>query len=309
MKKISIIVPVFNVDRYIDKCIKSILNQTLKDIELIIINDGSTDNSIDRINKIRDERITVINKKNEGVSIARNLGLSIATGKYVIFVDSDDFIINENDLENMYIQISNSKSEILCGNASLFYEDKNSYKDMNKNLIYNTDETMTMNKFILKSKGCDIAPVCLYLYDRDFLINNNLEFKENRCHEDELFVYQTLVKAKKIDIYSRNFYAYRQRSNSRNNSNTYKNGEDMIQTSLDLEEYFNLLENIEVRKFLFNRSFNIILENIYKYEICNRKKEINKYLLKHTSSLNDIIRVIIYIVHPKLYCKVIRLHG
>ena len=63
MKKISIIVPVFNVDRYIDKCIKSILNQTLKDIELIIINDGSTDNSIDRINKIRDERITVINKK------------------------------------------------------------------------------------------------------------------------------------------------------------------------------------------------------------------------------------------------------
>ena len=100
MKKISIIVAVFNVQKYIDKCIKSILNQTLKDIELIIINDGSTDNSIDKINEIKDDRITIINKKNEGVSIARNLGLSIATGEYVIFVDSDDFIINRNDLEN-----------------------------------------------------------------------------------------------------------------------------------------------------------------------------------------------------------------
>ena len=159
MKKISIIVAVFNVQKYIDKCIKSILNQTLKDIELIIINDGSTDNSIDKINEIKDDRITIINKKNEGVSIARNLGLSIATGEYVIFVDSDDFIINRNDLENMYIQISNSKSEILSGNASLFYDDKNSYKDMNKNAYYNLNQTMTIDKFLLHSKVCDISPV------------------------------------------------------------------------------------------------------------------------------------------------------
>ena len=307
MKKISIIVAVFNVQKYIDKCIKSILNQTLKDIELIIINDGSTDNSIDKINEIKDDRITIINKKNEGVSIARNLGLSIATGEYVIFVDSDDFIINRNDLENMYIQISNSKSEILSGNASLFYDDKNSYKDMNKNAYYNLNQTMTIDKFLLHSKVCDISPVWMYLYNREFLINNNIRFKENRCHEDELFVYQALTKAKKIDIYSNNFYAYRQRCNSRNNVVTTKNGEDIIQTSLDLEADFNLLENIEVRNFLFNRSFNIILENIYKYKIYNRKKEINKYLLKHTNNLKDRIRVIIYIIHPRLYCKVISL--
>lgn len=100
--KVSIIVPVYNVEKYLAKCLDSLVNQTLKDIEIICINDGSTDNSLEILNTYaqKDSRITIIDKKNEGVSAARNTGLNISKGEYIMFVDSDDYL----ELPNVFFK-------------------------------------------------------------------------------------------------------------------------------------------------------------------------------------------------------------
>ena len=100
--KISVIIPVYNVEEYIEQCVESVVNQTLKEIEIIIVNDGTQDNSMKKIERfLLDDRIIVINKENRGISSARNCGLKIAKGEYIAFVDSDDFI-DEMMLEKLY---------------------------------------------------------------------------------------------------------------------------------------------------------------------------------------------------------------
>lgn len=103
MKKISVIVPVYNVEKYIEKCMRSIMEQTLEEIEIIIINDGSPDRSLDVINKLmkEDQRIQVITKKNGGLSSARNMGIKIATGKYIQHIDGDDWV-EKDFLKSVY---------------------------------------------------------------------------------------------------------------------------------------------------------------------------------------------------------------
>ena len=107
MPKISVIIPCYNVENYLDKCIESILTQTLSDIEIICINDGSEDNSLELLNNYAssDKRFTIINKKNEGVGIARNTGLAIAKGEYIYFVDPDDWIENNEVFEKIYTKL------------------------------------------------------------------------------------------------------------------------------------------------------------------------------------------------------------
>ena len=114
---ISVIVPVYNVEKWLDRCINSILLQSFKNFELLLVNDGSTDNSIEICNNYlkSDERISVFNKKNGGLSDARNYGLSYAKGKYIVFVDSDDYI-QENYLFELYHGIHDNDAEVaVCG--------------------------------------------------------------------------------------------------------------------------------------------------------------------------------------------------
>ncbi|MDY3959367.1 glycosyltransferase family 2 protein [Romboutsia timonensis] len=310
MIKISVIIPAYNVEKYIKQCISSVINQTLKEIEIIVINDGSTDLTLERINEIKDKRIRIITKRNEGLSSARNVGIEIAKGKYIIFLDSDDFIIHKDSLENMYNLIDSNNMDMLSGNAMYFYDDSNEYKDIGKNFILNKNEIISIDEYIMRTKNCDIAPACFYLYKKEFIIDNNLFFKKGIYHEDELFTYKCLLKCKSIAICSEKFYAYRQREGSIMNSKINpKKGKDIIQVCLDLEEVFADIKNKEVKKFLYQRSFNIILENICKYELYDKNKDINLYLLKYSYKFKSKIRSILYIVSPKIYVKFIKVLG
>ena len=302
MIKVSIIVPMYNVENYIQECIESIINQSLKEIEIIVVNDGSTDNSIKKLECIKDNRIKIINKQNGGLSSARNEGLKVANGQYLIFIDSDDFLISDDCLEEMYNNILNNKLDILSSNAKLYYKDNNKYIKTNKGLTYTENKVMSIDEFIEKSQNCDIAPACFYMYRTKFLKDNNLLFKEGIYHEDELFTYRSLLRTKKIYVSNDYFYAYRQRDGSITNSkNNVKRGEDLINICLELDKDFEKIENKNIKAILYKRGFNMILENILKYDIKSIDKNTKEYLRKHSQSLKDKIRADICVLSPRVY--------
>lgn len=143
--EISIIIPVYNVEKYIEKCIDSVLEQSFKDFEIILVNDGSTDCSGIICNKYskRDERISVIHKKNGGISSARNIALDCAKGKYITFIDSDD-CISKDYIKILYNNIINQKADIsICGNKRFKLDEEiNEYKLNNKISILNPEECL-----------------------------------------------------------------------------------------------------------------------------------------------------------------------
>ncbi|AIY84469.1 glycosyltransferase family 2 protein [Clostridium baratii] len=178
-KKISIIVPVYNAERTVERCIKSLINQTYKDLEILLIDDGSKDKSLEICNKYKeiDNRINVISKKNSGVSSTRNLGIKKSTGKYIQFVDSDDYIDNTM-CERLISKIENSKCDFLiCGyknvddmgnfNGDIYYDDRTfkTLKDMNghfekmysKNLINTPWNKLYIKEFIIDGFDEDIS--------------------------------------------------------------------------------------------------------------------------------------------------------
>lgn len=189
MAKVSLIVPIYNSSEYLNKCIDSLLNQTLKDIEIILINDGSTDTSEKIIKSYNDKRIKYISKKNEGIGKTRNRGIKEATGEFIAFVDSDDYL-NEHFCEYMYKKAHNDNCELVICN---FFEDRGNlygikFKDFE-------DTSLKENPDLLNN--INLGP-CNKLYFLDMLKKNNIYFEENLKYEDAPFVVKTIKTAKKI---------------------------------------------------------------------------------------------------------------
>lgn len=207
---ISIIVPVYNIEKYLPKCLDSLLYQTLKNIEIICINDGSTDNSLKILEEYaaRDKRIKVINQPNQGVSFARNNGINIAKGKYITFVDGDDWL-ELDACKRIYTQIENDNSDvILYGHYDVFGNKKKPYKlskDCKKTLLKYDD----INSYV---KEIIYVPViaCGKLYKGDFILNNNLEFPIGiKQSEDHIFWYNVLSFKPQLSILDKSYYNYR----------------------------------------------------------------------------------------------------
>lgn len=222
IEKISVIVPVFNTEKYLERCILSITNQTYSNLEIILINDGSTDRSLEICNTyaINDNRITVIDKSNEGVSRARNTGLELSKGEYIAFVDSDDWI--ESDMfENMMKTIENTESEVCICN---YYQDsQKKFLNINKKLL-NTDEIVEnliknmIGPLPVGSKNVNksiMGTSCRYLIKRSMLEENNIKFSnEISLSEDLIFCIQFLFSTSSLSINPGAYYHYESISNS-----------------------------------------------------------------------------------------------
>lgn len=189
MAKVSLIVPIYNSQNYLEKCIKSLLNQTLKDIQIILINDGSTDNSEKIIKSFDDERIVYISKNNEGIGKTRNLGIDKATGKFLAFVDSDDYL-NEHFCEYMYQKAVNDDCDLVVCD---FFEDRNTlvgikFKDFKDTNLRETPELIN---------NINLGP-CNKLYKKSLFDDKSNRFEENLKYEDAPFVVKMLLSANKI---------------------------------------------------------------------------------------------------------------
>ena len=154
MIKVSIVIPVYNVQKYLHECLDSLINQTLKDIEIICINDGSTDNSLNILKEyaLKDSRIKVIDKENEGQGIARNLGIELAQGEFIGFVDPDDWLEPEM-LEMMYNQAKVLFSQVVICDYKKYFEDDNKYCDVN---IFRKAISLTKSKAVKFQSGENI---------------------------------------------------------------------------------------------------------------------------------------------------------
>lgn len=238
---ISIIVPVYNVEKYLGKCLDTIINQTYKNIEILVVNDGSTDDS-DKILKEyykKDKRIRIINKKNGGLSSARNKGIDKASGKYLSFIDSDDYI--ENDMiETLYKTIFKEEADIsIC---EFIEEDEMNPKQVTQQQevinIYNKDEAI--KELILDKKITNHAWNKLYKKD----LFENIRYPEGRNMEDIATTYKLFLKSNKIVKTNQIKYHYIQRSNSIMGQLTKKR---INETDLSYSERINYLKKIKYK--------------------------------------------------------------
>jgi glycosyltransferase involved in cell wall biosynthesis len=210
MHKISIIVPVYNVEKYLKTCIESILSQTYKNFELILVNDGSTDNSgkICDSFSLNDNRVKVIHKSNGGLSDARNAGLELANGDFIGFVDSDDYI-DDHMYEELLNNIILFKSDIaVCGRYDLYEDIKIRKFYINKPIILNNKEVI---KKLLTWNNIDSA-AWDKLYNRK--VFKNIRFPVNKYNEDIFVMVEILSKIDKIVLIGKPLYYYRHRPNS-----------------------------------------------------------------------------------------------
>lgn len=207
--KISVIVPIYKVEDYLHRCIDSIINQTYTNLEIILVDDGSPDNCPMICDEYaeKDSRIRVVHKKNGGLSDARNAGLDIATGEYIMFIDSDDFVDIEMMESMMKNMIDNNVDMVVC-NIKYVYEDREVVKYNQSDRILDRYEAM---EEYLKD-GVVQAIACNKLYNKVML--DGIKFKLNKTNEDEFFTYKVVDRCKKIYYNSKPFYNYLQRNTS-----------------------------------------------------------------------------------------------
>lgn len=248
--KISVIIPVYNTEKFLKRCLDSVLNQTLKEIEIIIINDGSTDNSLEILKTYaeKDERIVIINKKNGGLSSARNAGLELATGKYIYNIDSDDYLESNLVLEQLYNKCEKEKIDILVFD---YYNDFGIKKEYIKNIINSEDSDINKKQYIkdlINSKwGISIWGK---LIKRELFEKNKIKFPENIfMGEDLLTTLKLIVYAYRIRKINKAFYNYVQHENQ---------GTKTINKEKKYQDYYNLY--MEIKNFLLGKNI------FYKYE-------------------------------------------
>jgi glycosyltransferase, group 2 family protein len=310
--KLSIIVPVYGVEKYIDKCLDSLVKQSLKEIEIIVVNDGTKDNSqkiIDKYVKKYPEKIKSYIKENGGQGSARNYGLEKANGEYIGYVDSDDFI--EKD---MYKKLYNKAKEdnydiVVCGNYNVSedYQNKNIDAFINN---YNTDlENIFFGKMAVWNK----------IYKRDILIKNKLEFKEKVWYEDLAFTLKAIMNSNTFAFIDEPLYDYLIREGSTmNNSNVQRNLEilDAFNDILSYiqhnkkEEYFSKIEFLAIDHIYISAIVRVLkaeADDKVKRETINKlldymnKKFPNYKNNKYINTLSKNRKIIYKLINIKMY--------
>ena len=260
---ISIIIPVYNVEKYLEDSINSIIKQTYRNIEIICINDGSTDSSLQILESFakRDKRIHIISQENYGASSARNARLKVATGKYVYFFDSDD-ILKEDALKLIIDELNRYQSDIVLFDGTSIYETTElEEKFPQYHTLYQRTatypETYTgADMFVSLMDNHDlVVSVCLQCFRREFLTKNEITFYEGIMHEDMLFSIIALLLAKKTCHLQRDLYYRRLRNNSVMTSKTFKSSFNGYFVCL-----IELIAFSHLNSDLFNDSLTIALE-------------------------------------------------
>lgn len=294
---VSIIVPVYNVERYIERCIESILAQTYKNIELILINDGSDDNSLQICNVFsnRDKRIRVIDKENTGVSSTRNIGIELARGKYLCFIDSDDYI--ENNYVEMLVGNIHENAVTFCGYFVDTYKENGNISSIPKIYRKENGNEISNNLVYVFHQGF-LSVIWNKIYDVSRLRENNIKFDEKlSLGEDLLFNLEYLkTGVKKIESVNYSLYHYIKRGKE-SLDNKYRRDFLDIQENLfgkltELSNFYNVSDKEKnILKCDFMGAIIVSIDNFYLFNSKDEKKL--KYVIKkacQSIEKNEIIK-------------------
>ncbi len=283
--KVSVIIPVFNTGKYLDKCVNSIINQSVKEIEIICVNDCSTDNSLEILQNFakKDNRVKIIDlKENKGVSNARNTGIDLAKGEYIYLIDSDDWL-DENYLEEMLKKSKETNSNIII-NANFV----NEYADENKK-AYSKFNFITKDFEVFSSKTVQkyFPPVIwTRLYKRDYINKYNFRFPMVKCGaEDIYFAYACDLMQEKSYIFKGPYYHYSQHQTSA--MHLKERGFHYIESFKLLYDFLNKYNiNLDDTKLFFVES--LIIDNEQKFNfVKNYLDEIENVFNKNINIYNE----------------------
>lgn len=302
---ISIVVPVFNVQDELNRCVESLLNQTHRNIEVILVDDGSTDacpSLCDAYGKT-DSRVNVIHKANNGLSSARNAGLREAMGEWILYVDSDDYI-ESNACERLLAIAESCDCEIVASDAVRVFgggREHMQHRSLKDGKCYSARD------FIMKTvKACEwYAPACFNMYKRTFLISNNLYFYEGILHEDMEMQPRVFLAASRIAYCACPFYRYVDRSTSiMNSSKIEMRASSMELIYSDWKRRFDSVEDSDLRKILDGH-----LAKCYLHSCCELGQvldvpEVGKgFLLASALNPKELAKALLFSVAPIVYLR------
>ena len=284
---ISIIIPVYNSEKYLKECLDSVINQTYNNLEIIVVNDGSTDNSLQIIQSYKDNRIKLINKENGGVSSARNVGLKQATGEYIMFVDSDDCLTNNSVVEEL---ISNNNCDVvrygyITNKSNRLIKDEfiNYLKD-----YYESGESFLLD--VLSNKKDYGWYLWQYMFKRSLW--DNTVFPNREIFEDLSTIFKVILKADKVCVNNTNVYTHRDNNDSVTKNVTFNKCSQLMDSMVDSINYVDGLNiNNELKVLLKNNFSYGYVSEMLLVDFLNKeeKKEIKKLLIENKDISNNII--------------------
>jgi glycosyltransferase involved in cell wall biosynthesis len=317
MVEVSIIIPIYNAENYLRRCLDTVVNQTFKNLEIILINDGSTDSSLKIMNEYKENynNIEIINQQNAGQGEARNKGISIAKGNYITFADADDWL-SENYVEALYNAIEKNNADISVCNMimvmSRTFKEIKSIKFPKNEL--NGDEAV---RNLLEDKELKSYPWAK-LYKKSIFIENNITFPARMFYEDLAIIFQAFYYSSKISLVNEYCYYYFQSEESSTRAPNPKTIYDRIK-ALDMVQKF-LVDNNSMDKYKYEfyhfcffhlyiacRKINLWNLNITYDEIVNtilkliNKDSINRKLLDKTLLNAKQKRELLLLKNPKIY--------
>lgn len=296
--KVSVIIPVYNLEKYLRRCLDSVINQSLSEIEVICINDGSTDSSLDILRNYenRDRRIRVINKENEGQGIARNIGINLAAGEYIGFVDGDDWIDPEM-YETMYsIAKKNDLDMQICTMKRLdeYGNDIQGRCDYDQYIGCKYDDpSFIFSGYDIAEEIFSIGKFCMNkIYKSSFLNQHKIRFREYKYFEDYIFYFFCFIRAQKISVIRQPFYKYIDRQGSSMCGKTRPLA--LFEANREIEkhlDFYNVEEQFRQRfeKWKIKRYLSIyyMTDSEYKKQyFTNMKTEFSKIEIKRNPLIN-----------------------
>lgn len=292
---ISVIIPFYNVKPFFEDCLKSVIYQTFQNLEIILVNDGSNDGSVDIANKYlkSDTRFKLINQNNKGISAARNTGVKNATGKYLTFIDSDDFV-SKNYIQYLYELLIKNECLVSIGAHYIYQNDHNIvFKGFSEDSLLPTKNVI---QEILLDKKCDLS-LWGKLYTSSLF--NDITFPEGKLFEDTAVTYKLLLKCNSIICGSQANYYYRKRINSITTSQNFLQKMDLIQFTKQMTDEINCIYP-DISQLCRKRlvwSYFSTLNQLYK---CNSS---DKFLQEETTIIYYLKKNAKEIITNKIYSK------